>query len=124
MKTIIAVLILAVAGFGQMKSVASHLSKADLDFTVPGYSYFSVGSAVGTTTATLTINSEPTSLVAGPVTINIKTGEITWEKGVAPTEAAKQFAEALKRLWPYIMVCPKLEIPAGEPNHQEVSTKK
>jgi len=42
------------------------------------------------------------------VTLTIKTtGEVIFGEGVKPSEAAKQFAEALKKLWPSMFECEK-----------------
>ena len=47
------------------------------------------------------------------LSIAMADGSVTYGEGVTPTEAAKQFAQALKELWPSMFACPEAAVPVG-----------
>jgi len=47
------------------------------------------------------------------LSIAMADGSVTYGEGVTPAEAAKQFAQALKELWPSMFACPEAAVPVG-----------
>ena len=47
------------------------------------------------------------------LSIAMADGAMTYGEGVTPAEAAKQFAQAIKELWPSMFACPAAAVPVG-----------